>query len=135
MNKVFAAYAALDMQRYMRARASLHAAESERDDAYNTIHRGGVAASAPMRAAFRKAMEPHTVEFDSSTPLSINYAAGTVLPHIGGEIWPATVKGDAYSMQVRAPIKFTATPRDTDEFTRITAMLKAMADAATAGGL
>lgn len=132
---VFAQYAALDMARYMRARRGLHAAENERDEAYNTVHRGGVAHSAPMRASFRKCMEPHAVEFDSASPLSINYSDGTVLPYVGGEIWPATASGDGYSMQVRAPIKFSLTPRDADEFQRATKMLKAMADAATAGGL
>jgi hypothetical protein len=135
MMKVFAGYAALDMQRYMRARHALHTAENERNEAYNAVHRGGVAYSAPMRAAFRKAMEPHTVEFDSATPLSIDYSAGTVLPYLGGEIWPNPSSGDLYSMQVRAPIKFNLTPRDASEFERATAMLKAMADAATAGGL
>lgn len=135
MMQVFAGYASLDMPRYMRARHVLHAAENERDDAYNAIHRAGVAHSAPMRAAFRKVMEPHTVEFNSASPLSIDYHAGTVLPHLGGEIWPKTSAGDLYSMQVRAPIKFSLTPRDASEFERATAMLKAMADAATAGGL
>lgn len=135
IRQVFAGYASLDMQRYMRARRVLHTAESERDEAYNAVHRGGVTHSAPMRAAFRKAMEPHTVEFDSATPLAIDYHAGTVLPYIGGEIWPKTSAGDLYSMQVRAPIKFNLTPRDADEFERATTLLKAMADAATASGL
>jgi hypothetical protein len=135
MMQVFAGYMSLDMSRYMRARRSLHAAENERDEAYNAIHRGGMTHSTPMRAAFRKAMEPHTVEFDSASPLSINYDNGTVLPYLGGEIWPKTSKGNLYSMQVRAPIKFSLTPRDVNEFERATAMLKAMADAATAGGL
>lgn len=135
LRKVFAGYASLDMRRYMRARHALHTAENELDEAYNEVHRGGVAHSAPMRAAFRKAMEPHTVEFDSASPLSIDYHAGTVLPHLGGEIWPKTSSGDLYSMQVRAPIKFRLTPRDVSEFERATAMLRAMADAATAGGL
>lgn len=135
MHRVFAGYASLDMHRYMRARHVLHTAENERDEAYNAVHRGGVAHSAPMRAAFRKAMEPHTVEFDSASPLAIDYSAGTVLPYLGGEIWPQTSSGDLYSMQVRAPIKFSLTPRDVSEFERATAMLRAMADAATAGGL
>lgn len=135
MIRVFAGYASLDLQRYLRARRVLHTAENERDEAYDAVHRGGVAHSAPMRAAFRKALEPHTVEFDSASPLSIDYHAGTVLPYIGGEIWPQTSSGHLYSMQVRAPIKFNLTPRDAGEFERATAMLKAMADAATAGGL
>lgn len=135
MLSVFAGYASLDMQRYMRARHVLHVAENERDEAYNAVHRGGVMHSVPMKTAFRKAMEPHTVEFDSSTPLSIDYHAGTVLPHLGGEIWPQTSAGNLYSLQVRAPIKFSLTPRNVSEFEQITAMLKSMADAATAGGL
>jgi hypothetical protein len=135
MTQVFDGYASLDMSRYMRARRALHAAENERDDAYNAVHRGGMTHSTPMRAAFRNAMEPHTVEFDSASPLSINYDDGNVLPYLGGEIWPKTSKDNLYSMQVRAPIKFSLTPRDANEFERATAMLKSMADAATAGGL
>lgn len=135
ITQVFAGFAALDMQRYMHSRRALHAAEVERDEAYNAVHRAGVQASAPMRSAFRKCMKPHTVEFDSISPLSIDYRDGSITPYIGGEIWPATASGKGFSMQVRAPIKFSLTPRDADEFQRATAMLKAMADAATAGGL
>ena len=131
----FSDFQFIDTKKYLDARAARHRAEFAENMHRDFMNVDAKRTCAPLRKAFVRAMRPHRVEYSASTGCSLAYDSGKISAHFDGEIWPATSNGHLYSMQVRAPIKFNMTPRDADEFRRIVAMLRAMADAATAGGL
>jgi hypothetical protein len=134
IEEAFAAMAAVNPKKYLDARAAKHRAEDAENMHRDFMDVDAKQAGAPLRRAFARAMRPHRVEYGVSTGWSLAYDSGEISAHLDGEIWPATSNRRLYSMQVRAPIQFSMTPRDADEFRRIVAMLRAMADAATAGG-
>jgi hypothetical protein len=123
---VSAYIAALDAQR--------HASNKE-----DTAHAAAVALVKPahdrMRAAFAKVLRPHRVEWTPYPALCVDWANNKSTASFSGDVWPATKSRKGYSMQARPHIRFNVTPRDADEWRRFTAMMKAMADAATDGGL
>ena len=88
-----------------------------------------------MCAAIAKALRPHSIEWWSRFPLQVNWSDDVAQAHFSGDVWPATKSGKGYSWPARPFIRFNFTPRNADEFRRVVAMLKAMADAATEGGL
>lgn len=88
-----------------------------------------------MCNAIAKALRPHRIEWWARFPLAVNWADDVAQVHFSGDVWPATKSGKVYSLPARPFIRFNFTPRDADEFRRVVAMLKAMADAATEGGL
>lgn len=132
--KVFHAFAAIDSKPMLSARNEFFKKEAEYDRLFDALRAKGKKTGEPLRSAFRKAVAPHSVQFDGADPYALNYESGVVSAHLSGEVWPAT-KGDGYSLPARLPIRFSLSPRNPDEFARIVGIVKAMADAATAGGL
>lgn len=121
------------------ARRADLAAREELDTQYRMLGALGERQYAKLEGYVRRALAPHRVEWTHRDSMSIgahdvNYADWTTSAHLYGHVWPQP-KGKNYAMQARVHIPFSLTPRDGDEFRRMVAMLKAMADAARDGGL
>lgn len=116
-----------------------HDAQRRASHAEDIAHAAAVALVNPayerMKAAFSRAIRPHRVEWTPHSPLCIDWRDNTPVASFSGDVWPATKSRKGFSMQARPHIMFTVTPRDADEWAKFTAMMKAMADAATESGL
>lgn len=126
---------AVNVKPYLESRDARLRAEDQCDKTHAAAVASVKSQHDRLRAAVVCALRPHRVEWHAAYPMGIHYDKETAYVHFEGEIWPATKSRKGYSMQARPFIRMSFTPRDADEFRRVVAMLKAMADAATEGGL
>lgn len=132
-----------DLQKILDADVSAYmAADRARQNAGFALEREQAAAEAVvqpaharLRAAVTNALKPHRVEWLHHSPLQLRWDSGTAIATFDAEIWPRPQAQGKYSLHARPHIRLHMSPRDADEFRRIVAMVKAMADAATQGGL
>ena len=126
-----------DAGAYRAARAAHHAASAEYDAQAQMIGALGTRHYATLEQHMARALKPHRIEWRNHgrhVGHDVNGADWTTSAHLYGEVWPEP-KGGKFHMQARAHIPFSMTPRDGAEFLRAVSLLKAMADAATEGGL
>ncbi len=131
-----------DPAQYRAARQAYHAADLAYAEASKAIAAEGKAHYRMLERALSAALAPHDVEWRRYGAPSnaahggsdVNHADWCCMAHLAGEVSPKPA-GGRYNMQARVAIPFSMTPRDGDEFWRAVWMLKAMADAATEGGL
>ncbi|HEV7457302.1 MAG TPA: hypothetical protein VGN96_11035 [Roseococcus sp.] len=137
-----AALQARDPTAYREARRAYHAADLAYSEAGKAVAAEGKAHYRKLERLLAEALAPHDVEWNryglpSETPngsSDVNHADWVAMAHLAGEVSPKP-QGGRYNMKARVTIPFSMTPRDGDEFWRAVWMLKAMADAATEGGL
>ncbi len=134
---------ARDATAYRKARAAFHAADAEYLAQSKMIAALGERQYRALERHLVRALKPHTVEWrrygepseQENGSGDVNHAEWCTMAHLAGEVWPATKNGKGYSMQMRAHIPFSMTPRDGCEFLRMVALLKAAADAMKDAGL
>jgi hypothetical protein len=126
---------AADVLPYVQAHDAALRARGKEDEEHSAATALVKPAHDRMRAAIVKALRPHNVEWTLYSPLTINWTDNVTIATFDGNVWPAPKARKGFTLPARPHVRFSFTPRDADEFHRVVAMLKAMADAATAGGL
>ena len=143
--KVNAAMGALfsrDTTAYREARRAYHQADLDYRKAGMDIATQGAASYRVLEGLLAKALSPHTIEWKRYGQPSemtngggdVNHDKWVTMVHLAGEVSPHP-EGGRYNMHARMHIPFSITPRTGAEFWKGVQMLKAMADAATKGGL